>query len=74
MKKAFVLSGGSIKGAFQADALADLLTSKTFIPDAIYGTSVGSLNGALIADRAGRYVNAGNEVDWVSIGNELQNF
>ena len=56
MKKAFVLSGGSIKGAFQAGALADLLTSKTFTPDAIYGTSVGSLNGAFIADRAGRFL------------------
>lgn len=52
--KAFVLSGGSIKGAFQAGVITDLLTSGSFMPDAIYGTSVGSLNGAFLADRAGR--------------------
>lgn len=72
--KAFVLSGGSIRGAFQAGVIADLLTSGTFVPDAIYGTSVGSLNGAFLTDRSGRAVVAGEEPDWVAIGNELQNF
>lgn len=61
-KKAFVLSGGSIKGAFQAGVLTDLLTSNKFRPDAIYGTSVGSLNGAFIADRAGRMASAGSTI------------
>ena len=74
MKKAFVLSGGSIRGAFQAGAIAEILTSGSFIPEAIYGTSVGSLNGAFLADRAGRAIIAGETPDWVTIGNELQHF
>jgi NTE family protein len=71
---AFVLSGGSIKGSFQAGVLIDLLTSHRFIPNIIIGTSVGSLNGAFIADRAGRAKSAGKEPDWVDIGNQLQDF
>ncbi len=74
MKKVLVLSGGSIKGAFQAGAIADILTSGSFTPDAIYGTSVGSLNGAFLADRAGRAVIAGESPNWVKIGNDLQHF
>lgn len=74
MEKVFVLSGGSIRGAFQAGAIAEILTSGSFIPDAVYGTSVGSLNGAFIADRAGRAVIASESPDWVKIGNELQHF
>ncbi|MFQ5653068.1 MAG: patatin-like phospholipase family protein [bacterium] len=73
-KRAFVLSGGSIRGAFQAGALAEILTSGTFVPDAIYGTSVGSLNGAFLADRSGRAVIAGQAPDWVELGNKLQDF
>ena len=52
-KRALVLSGGSIKGSFQAGAVAELLESG-FVPDAIYGTSVGSLNGSFLTERAGR--------------------
>ena len=74
MKKALVLSGGSIKGAFQAGVLADLLTSNKFMPDAIYGTSVGSLNGIFIAERAGRASSGGANVNWPDIGNQLQQF
>lgn len=74
MKRAFVLSGGSIRGAFQAGAIADILTSSTFEPDAVYCTSVGSLNGAFLADRAGRAIIAGHTPNWVDIGNELQSF
>ncbi len=74
MEKVFVLSGGSIRGAFQAGAIAEILTSGSFIPDAVYGTSAGSLNGAFIADRAGRAVIAGDSPDWVKIGNQLQQF
>jgi NTE family protein len=72
-KKALVLSGGSIKGAFQAGALAELLESG-FVPDLIYGTSVGSLNGAFLADRAGRAVRRGEEPDWPELGQELEKF
>lgn len=72
-KKALVLSGGSIKGSFQAGALAELLESG-FVPDAIYGTSVGSLNGAFLADRAGRAVQKGEKPDWPALGRELEDF
>lgn len=73
MKKALVLSGGSIKGAFQAGALEALLRSEKFIPDVIYGTSVGSLNGAFIADRAGQ-VPQKKDINWPGIGTALERF
>ncbi len=72
-KTALVLSGGSIKGAFQAGAIAELLESG-FIPDAIYGASVGSLNGSFLAERAGRAALAGQAPDWPAIGRELERF
>jgi len=73
IEKALVLSGGSIKGAFQAGAIAQLL-EHGFVPDAIYGTSVGSLNGAFLAERAGRVVGAGETPDWAKLGQELERF
>jgi NTE family protein len=69
-KKALVLSGGSILGSFQAGAIAKVLESG-FAPDAIYGTSVGSLNGAFLAERAGKAKRQGHGIDWKEIGNEL---
>jgi len=50
MKKkrtALVLSGGGSKGAFEAGAISILL--QHFTPDLIIATSVGAINGALIA-------------------------
>lgn len=73
MKRALVLSGGSIKGSFQAGAISEVLNSG-WTPDAIYGTSVGSLNGGFLAERAGRAVVNGDDPDWPQIGNELINF
>lgn len=52
IKRALVLGGGSIKGAFQAGALKVIMDSG-FVPDAIYGVSVGALNGGYLADRMG---------------------
>ncbi len=72
-ENALVLSGGSIKGAFQAGAIAIAL-ERGFVPDAIYGISVGSLNGAFLADRAGRAVLKGKRPDWPAIGKELLDF
>jgi len=72
-KRALVLSGGSIKGCFQAGAIAELLESG-FVPDAIYGTSVGSLNGGFLTERAGRIVSAGGKVDWPRVGRQLEKF
>src|SRR5258708_39861301 len=46
-KKALVLSGGGMFGAWQAGAWSVL--SKSFQPDLIVGASVGSLNGYAIA-------------------------
>ncbi|MGO9172908.1 MAG: patatin-like phospholipase family protein [Rhodomicrobium sp.] len=50
-KRALVLGGGSILGAYQAGAIKVLL-DKGFAPDYLYGISVGSLNAAFLCDRA----------------------
>jgi NTE family protein len=72
-ENALVLSGGSIKGAFQAGAI-EVALEQGFVPDAIYGISVGSLNGAFLADRAGRAILKGRLPDWPAIGRELVEF
>ena len=68
--KALVLSGGSIKGAFQAGALKAVL-KHGFVPEFIWGVSVGALNGSFLADRAGK---AGAAPDWPAIGGEIVDF
>jgi len=73
MKKALVLSGGSIKGAFQAGAIAYVL-DRGFTPDLLCGISVGSLNAAFLADRAGRAKIKRQDPDWPKIGLELEEF
>ncbi len=50
-KRALVLGGGAIKGAYQAGAIKVLL-NKGFEPDQLYGISAGSLNAAFLCDRA----------------------
>jgi len=42
MKRALVLSGGGAKGCFQVGVMKHLL--KEWMPDCVYGTSVGALN------------------------------
>ena len=71
--RALVLSGGSIKGAFQAGAIAEVLKNG-FKPDLIFGVSVGSLNGGFLADRAGATIIGGRSVTWNLLGNDLLNF
>lgn len=44
----FVLGGGGALGAYQAGALGALLDFGV-VPDAVYGASVGALNGAFLA-------------------------
>ncbi len=78
-KRALVLSGGNVKGAYQAGAIKALLNhtfadGSKFTPQAIYGVSVGSMNGGFLADRAGAAVLAGKEPDWPEIGNEIEAF
>jgi NTE family protein len=50
-KRALVLGGGAIKGAYQAGAIKVLL-NKGFEPDQLYGISAGALNAAFLCDRA----------------------
>jgi NTE family protein len=71
-KKALVLSGGSVKGAYQAGALRQAL--KHFNPEAIYGISVGSLNGAFLASRANTRIKNGQPIVWAEIAEELYQF
>jgi NTE family protein len=69
-KKALVLSGGSIKGAFQAGAIQQVL-NEGFQPDIIHGISVGSLNGSFLVNETGK---KNNNYDWKTIGNTLVEF
>ena len=77
MSKALVLSGGAVKGCYQAGAIKAVFESG-FIPDIMYGISVGSLNGAFIANQAGKLVAGGKKQltqdDWLGIANNLQQF
>ena len=66
--KALVLGGGSIKGAFQAGAVAEVL-ARGLEPGIITGISVGALNGAYLTERAGRAAPAAP--GWNAIGQEL---
>jgi len=52
-KQALVLSGGNVKGAYQAGAIAEILQCEHFRPTAIYGISVGSINGGMLASYLG---------------------
>ena len=72
-RRALVLSGGSIKGAFQAGAVCELLR-RGFVPDAIYGISVGALNGAFLANSAGEAALSGKPPEWPQIGQALRDF
>ena len=52
MKTAFVLGGGGIWGSAEVGMIR-ALDEAGFEPDLILGTSIGALNGAVIADRPG---------------------
>ncbi|MCH8172512.1 MAG: patatin-like phospholipase family protein [Proteobacteria bacterium] len=69
IKRALVIGGGSIKGAFEAGAIKVVLDSG-FKPDVIYGVSVGALNGAFLADQMGR----DPAPSWPEAADELLNF
>jgi NTE family protein len=76
--KALVLSGGSVKGCFQAGAIKAVIESG-FIPDIIYGISVGSLNGSFLASAAGKFSkdNKGKipgQNDWNNFAKQLWDF
>lgn len=71
--KALVLPGGSIKGAFQAGVIEEVL-NRGYKPDAIYGVSVGALNGAFLTDAAARLNVDTNPEYWKIAGQELRQF
>lgn len=73
IKTALVLSGGSMKGMFQAGAIRGLL-SRGLQPDAVYGISVGALNGAYLANAAGEAARGEMKPDWQAIGRSLWDF
>jgi NTE family protein len=72
-KKALVLSGGSVKGAFQAGAVKAIV-DKGYCPDYLYGISVGSLNSTFIAHEVAKQFSAKGYVDWKDVGTELWAF
>ena len=79
MKNALVLSGGNVKGAYQAGAMSALFhhtfdDGSRFVPEGIFGVSVGAMNGAFLADRAGKAHLAGNAPNWSQIADELVEF
>ena len=48
MVTAFVLGGGGVLGAVEVGMLRALL-ERGIVPDLVLGTSVGALNGAMVA-------------------------
>lgn len=73
IRKALVLSGGSIKGAYEAGALKAIFENG-YKPDYIYGISVGNLNSTFITHEAAKQFLATSTVDWVKVGEELWDF
>lgn len=49
--KGLILAGGGAKGAFQAGAISYIIKEKRWIPDIVFGTSVGALNATLVAQK-----------------------
>ncbi|GAB3509519.1 patatin family protein [Spirosoma knui] len=72
-RKALVLGGGSLKGAFQAGAAMALFESG-FVPNQLYGISVGSLNATFIANEAARQQAETGQVNWTKVGKYLIEF
>jgi NTE family protein len=66
---ALVLSGGNIKGAYQAGIVSTLLQAG-YVPDIATGISVGALNAGYLAGLAP----VGSPPDWPAIGRKLEAF
>ncbi|MBA3317268.1 MAG: patatin-like phospholipase family protein [Gemmatimonadales bacterium] len=66
---ALVLSGGNIKGAYQAGTVSTLLQAG-YVPEIATGISVGALNAGYLAGLAP----AGSSVDWPAVGRKLEMF
>lgn len=72
-KRALVLSGGSIKGAYEAGALKAIFEAG-FKPEYVYGISVGNLNSTFITHEAAKQFIATGSVDWLKVADELWKF
>jgi NTE family protein len=75
-RQALVLSGGDVRGAYQAGAIAEILASG-FRPSAVFGISVGSINGGMLASYVGQqFLDDPNrkEADLPAAGEKLKNF
>lgn len=71
--KALVLSGGSMKGAFQVGAI-QAIAEKGFTPDMVYGISVGALNATFLANESGKLKYEKKDINWVDISKQLVEF
>lgn len=70
MKTAFVLSGGSVRGAFQVGVIQALI-ERGVTPDYVVGTSAGALNGALLCYFAGESYRQNGNVDWNEVSAKM---
>jgi NTE family protein len=66
---AMALSGGNIKGAYQAGVVATLLKAG-YRPGIVTGISVGALNAGYLAGLTPR----SKPIDWPAVGAELESF
>lgn len=62
-----------MKGAFQTGAVLALF-EQGFVPDALYGISVGSLNATFLAHEAARQHASTGLIDWPKAGHALVEF
>jgi NTE family protein len=74
MKKALVLGGGSLKGAWQVGAIQAVFDSQGFKPEMIYGISVGALNASFMANEAAKQQKNAGTINWTSVNHALLEF
>ena len=70
---ALVLSGGGIKGAYQIGAIVEVI-ERGFRPSAIYGISIGALNGGILASYVGEQVLAGHPPDFLAAAKRVEKY
>ena len=71
--RALVLSGGGIKGAYQIGAMVEVI-ERGFRPTAIYGISIGALNGGILASYVGEQILAGRPPDFLAAAKRLEKY
>jgi NTE family protein len=71
--RALVLSGGGIKGAYQIGAIVEVI-ERGFRPTAIYGISIGALNGGILASYVGEQIRKGATPDFLAAAWRLEKY